>query len=206
MCSSVTLDIPERREMTKQIDWRAKQPSQVACFSEDRKYWGAWYITCGYNAKRIGTTLNWIETLFPPFILTTSVISISSLSSFDNVYVYITLTTSVISISSPWQCLSPLSPPSLPLTTYMPISPWQRLSSLYYHDNACYLYITLTTPVISISSLFSLDNVCVYITLTTSVISIGRFGEAGLLEWMRFVIFRTRRRERSQRTSRPISE
>ena len=37
-------------------------------------------------------------------------------------------------------------------------------------------------------------------------VAIGRFSEAGLLEWMRFVIFRARSRERSQRTSRPISE
>ena len=36
--------------------------------------------------------------------------------------------------------------------------------------------------------------------------TIGRFSEAGLLEWMRFVIFRERTRERSQRTSGPISE
>ena len=36
--------------------------------------------------------------------------------------------------------------------------------------------------------------------------TIGRFSEAGLHEWMRFVIFRARRRERSQHTSRPISE
>ena len=35
---------------------------------------------------------------------------------------------------------------------------------------------------------------------------IGRFSEAGLLEWMRFVIFCVRCRERSQRTSGPISE
>ena len=34
----------------------------------------------------------------------------------------------------------------------------------------------------------------------------GWFSEAGLLEWMRFVIFQQRSRERSQRTSRPISE
>ena len=37
-------------------------------------------------------------------------------------------------------------------------------------------------------------------------VPIGRFSEAGLLEWMRFVIFRARSREMSQRTSRPISE
>ena len=36
--------------------------------------------------------------------------------------------------------------------------------------------------------------------------SIGRFSEAGLLEWMRFVIFRARSREWSQRTSGSISE
>ena len=34
--------------------------------------------------------------------------------------------------------------------------------------------------------------------------AIGRFSEAGLLEWMRFVIFRAR--SRSRRTSGPISE
>ena len=34
----------------------------------------------------------------------------------------------------------------------------------------------------------------------------GRFSEAGLLEWMRFVIFQQRSRERSQRTSGPISD
>ena len=32
---------PEWRETTEQTDWRAKQPSQVACFSEDLKCWGA---------------------------------------------------------------------------------------------------------------------------------------------------------------------
>ena len=37
-------------------------------------------------------------------------------------------------------------------------------------------------------------------------LSIGRFSEAGLLEWMRFVIFHARSRERSQGTSGPISE
>ena len=34
--------------------------------------------------------------------------------------------------------------------------------------------------------------------------AIGRFSKAGLLEWIRFVIFHTRSSERSQRTSRPI--
>ena len=37
-------------------------------------------------------------------------------------------------------------------------------------------------------------------------ILIGRFSEAGLLELMRFVIFRARSRERPQRTSGLISE
>ena len=31
------MDTPESREMTEQIDWRAKQPSQVVCVSEDNK-------------------------------------------------------------------------------------------------------------------------------------------------------------------------
>ena len=35
---------------------------------------------------------------------------------------------------------------------------------------------------------------------------IGQFSEAGLLEWMRFVIFHARSRKQSQHTSRPISE
>ena len=35
---------------------------------------------------------------------------------------------------------------------------------------------------------------------------IGQFSKAGLLEWMRFVIFRARSCERLQRTSGPISE
>ena len=38
------------------------------------------------------------------------------------------------------------------------------------------------------------------------MMSIGRFSEAGLLVWLRLVIFRARSRERSQRTSGPISE
>ena len=44
------------------------------------------------------------------------------------------------------------------------------------------------------------------IVLQMDSCSIGWFSEAGLLEWTRFVIFRVRSRERSQRTSRPISE
>ena len=34
-CGCNALDMPKSREMTKQIDWRAKQPSQVVCISED---------------------------------------------------------------------------------------------------------------------------------------------------------------------------
>ena len=33
-CGCTALDMLEWREMTVQIDWQAKQPSQVACFSE----------------------------------------------------------------------------------------------------------------------------------------------------------------------------
>ena len=40
----------------------------------------------------------------------------------------------------------------------------------------------------------------------TCMLPIGRFSEAGLLEWMRFIIFRARSHERSQCTSGPISE
>ena len=53
----------------------------------------------------------------------------------------------------------------------------------------------------------SLDYVCVMVSeYQDSKHPIGRFSEAGLLEWMRFVIFRARSRERSQRTSGPVSE
>ena len=40
-------------EITEQTLWRAKQPSQVACFLEDLKHWGAWDTTCGHKAKDI---------------------------------------------------------------------------------------------------------------------------------------------------------
>ena len=39
MCT--VLDIPESKEMTEQIDWPAKQPSQAACVPEDLKCWVA---------------------------------------------------------------------------------------------------------------------------------------------------------------------
>ena len=50
-CGCTTLDMPERRDMTEQTDWRTKQPSQVACFSENLKCWEAWDTTCEHKAK-----------------------------------------------------------------------------------------------------------------------------------------------------------
>ena len=35
-CGCAVLDMSESKEMTEQIDWQAKQPSQVACVSEDK--------------------------------------------------------------------------------------------------------------------------------------------------------------------------
>ena len=37
--------------MTEQTDWRAKQPSQVACFKEDLKCGEARDTTCGHKAQ-----------------------------------------------------------------------------------------------------------------------------------------------------------
>ena len=45
--------MPEWRDSTEQTDWRAKQSSEVACFSEDLKCWEAWDTTCGHKAKNI---------------------------------------------------------------------------------------------------------------------------------------------------------
>ena len=58
-CGCTALGMPEWRETTEQIDWRAKQPSQMACFSEDLKCWEAWDTTCGHNAKDITPLLAW---------------------------------------------------------------------------------------------------------------------------------------------------
>ena len=58
-CGRTALDMPEWREMTEQIDWRAKQPSQVACFSEGLKCWGAWDTTYGHKAKDITPLITW---------------------------------------------------------------------------------------------------------------------------------------------------
>ena len=58
-CGCTTMDMPECKEMTKQIHWRAKQPSEVACFSEDLKCWGAWDTTCGHKAKDTTPSIAW---------------------------------------------------------------------------------------------------------------------------------------------------
>ena len=47
--------MPEWREMTEQTDWWAKQPPQVACFSEDLKCWEAWDTTCWHMPLHAGT-------------------------------------------------------------------------------------------------------------------------------------------------------
>ena len=47
--------MPEWREMTKQIDWTAKQPSQMACVSKDLKCWGAWDTTIEAQSQRCHT-------------------------------------------------------------------------------------------------------------------------------------------------------
>ena len=41
-CGCTALDTSEWREMSEQIDWQAKQPSQVTCFSGALKCWEAW--------------------------------------------------------------------------------------------------------------------------------------------------------------------
>ena len=58
-CECTALDMLEWRETTEQIDWRAKEPSQVACFSEDLKCWKAWDTTCGNKAKDITPLIAW---------------------------------------------------------------------------------------------------------------------------------------------------
>ena len=58
-CRWITLDMPESRGTTEQIHWQAKQPSEVACFSEDLKHCEAGYTTCGYKAKDITPSITW---------------------------------------------------------------------------------------------------------------------------------------------------
>ena len=54
-CGCTKLDMPEWREVIEQIDWRAKQPSQVACLSEGLKCWGAWDTTWGHSSPSVFT-------------------------------------------------------------------------------------------------------------------------------------------------------
>ena len=58
-CGYTALDMPEWREMTEQTDWRTKQPSQVACVSEDLKCWGAWDTICGHKTKYFTPSIAW---------------------------------------------------------------------------------------------------------------------------------------------------
>ena len=58
-CGCTVLDTPEWREMTEQTDCMAKQPSQVACISEDLKCQGAWETTCGHKAKDMTQLTAW---------------------------------------------------------------------------------------------------------------------------------------------------
>ena len=58
-CGCTALDTTEWREMTVEIDWRAKQPSQAACVPEDLKYWRAWDTSCGHKAKDITPSTAW---------------------------------------------------------------------------------------------------------------------------------------------------
>ena len=45
--------------MTEQTDWRTKQPSQVACFSEDLKFSKACDSTYGSKANAITPSIAW---------------------------------------------------------------------------------------------------------------------------------------------------
>ena len=58
-CGWTALDMPEWREMTEEINWLSKQPSQVVCFSEDLKCWEAWDTTCGLKAKDVTPSITW---------------------------------------------------------------------------------------------------------------------------------------------------
>ena len=55
-CRCTALAMPEWREMTEQTDWRAKQPSQMSCISEDLKRWGVWAL----SASRPRTSHHWL--------------------------------------------------------------------------------------------------------------------------------------------------
>ncbi len=49
----------EWKEMTEQIDWQAKQPSQVACILNNLKCWEAWDTTCVHKAKGVTPSITW---------------------------------------------------------------------------------------------------------------------------------------------------
>ena len=68
-------------------------------------------------------------------------------------------------------------------------------------ESACVCVYAL--KIVSRDKILLFENT--FIIIITSII-IERFSEAGLLEWMHFVIFQQRSRERSQRTSGTISE
>ena len=70
----------------------------------------------------------------------------------------------------------------------------------------CISIETKTENHCSTTSSFSNNRSQVELSNEVHLFAIGRFSKAGLLEWMRFVIFRERSRERSQRTSGLISE
>ena len=56
-CGCTAMNMPQWREMTEQVRWWAKQPSQVTCFSEDLKCWGAWDTK--HKAKDITLLIAW---------------------------------------------------------------------------------------------------------------------------------------------------
>ena len=57
---SCFMNMLECREITEQIDWRAKQAAKVACVLEDLKCWGAWDTICGFEAKdNIEPSVTW---------------------------------------------------------------------------------------------------------------------------------------------------
>ena len=53
------LDMLEWREMTEQIHWSTKQPSQVASFSKNLKWWGAWDTAWRQKAKDSTPSITW---------------------------------------------------------------------------------------------------------------------------------------------------
>ena len=58
-CGCTAQDILEWREITEQTDCQAKQPSQVACISEDLTCWGAWDATCWHKAEDTTPVFTW---------------------------------------------------------------------------------------------------------------------------------------------------